>query len=181
MTICILTASLLILYMSIWAVIAICKKRSDIADIAWGGGFLLIAWSAFFLSNRSWQALIVNLCISIWGIRLSWHIAQRHRKREEDFRYQIMKKTWKNHQKLQVFFKVFCLQGVILYVLALPIIWIQVHGHILQTLSLISCLFLWLCGFVLETLADYQLMKFKNNLDHKGKLYQKGLWSYSRI
>lgn len=175
-----LTGSFLILYMSIWALIAISKSRLDIADVAWGGGFILVAWSAFFVSSFSWQALVVNICISIWGVRLSWHIFQRHRQRDEDFRYQIMKKGWKKHLKIQVFFKVFYFQGFILYVIALPIIWIQIEGHNIEILRLIGSLFIWLSGFLLETVADYQLMKFKDNVSHKGQLYQKGLWSYSR-
>jgi steroid 5-alpha reductase family enzyme/predicted DCC family thiol-disulfide oxidoreductase YuxK len=166
--------------MGTWACISIYNKRLDVADTAWGGGFLLISWSAFFLSEASLQAFLVNACVSIWAIRLGVHIYQRNRHLEEDFRYQQMKAGWQNHQKLQIFCKVFLLQGLILYVVALPVLWINSASYKISFITIVGSLFLWIVGFVLETVADYQLVKFKKSTDHKGKILQTGLWSYSR-
>lgn len=35
-------------------------------------------------------------------------------------------------------------------------------------------------GFLWEAIADYQLLKFKNNPENKGKIITQGLWKYSR-
>jgi len=37
-----------------------------------------------------------------------------------------------------------------------------------------------LFGIVYESIADYQLMLFKNDIKNRGKLLQSGLWKFSR-
>ena len=39
---------------------------------------------------------------------------------------------------------------------------------------------LWLIGFLLETVADYQLAKFQRSTHNRGKILTRGLWRYSR-
>jgi steroid 5-alpha reductase family enzyme len=39
-------ASVLWAYMSLWFVVSLIKKRNDVADVAWGLGFVLLAWSS---------------------------------------------------------------------------------------------------------------------------------------
>jgi steroid 5-alpha reductase family enzyme len=41
-------AVLLFGYMSLWFVVSLIKKRNYVADVAWGLGFILIAWTSFF-------------------------------------------------------------------------------------------------------------------------------------
>lgn len=36
-------AIILFVYMSLWFVVSLIKKRNDVADVAWGLGFILIA------------------------------------------------------------------------------------------------------------------------------------------
>ncbi len=157
----------LLLYVAIWAPIAIYKKRADLADIAWGGGFLVLAWLSYFLSSQSIHGLLLNLLITIWALRLTFHIAMRNRHRKEDFRYAKMR---------SIFVEVFLLQGAILYIVALPILWFQTHPHPLSLFVLI----VWGLGFGFETIADYQLAQFRKNRANQGKLMMKGLWRYSR-
>lgn len=45
-------AVVLFLYMNFWFVVSRIKKRNDVADIAWGLGFVLLAWTSFILSNE---------------------------------------------------------------------------------------------------------------------------------
>jgi steroid 5-alpha reductase family enzyme/predicted DCC family thiol-disulfide oxidoreductase YuxK len=151
--------------------IAVIKKKKDIADIFWGIGFFIVSWTAFFLSEFSYNGLIVNILISIWSIRLSVHIYLRNKGRKEDFRY----KKWKT--KKEIFFEVFLLQGVILFIVSLPIIWIQTQpAKVVHTIPI----FIWFIGFLLEAVSDYQLLVFKKNPENKEKLMMTGLWSYVR-
>ncbi|MFX9696065.1 DUF1295 domain-containing protein, partial [Acinetobacter baumannii] len=64
-------AILVLVYVSIWFVISLIKKRNDIADIAWGLGFVLIAGYCFIRYASAPVALLVYVLISIWGIRLA--------------------------------------------------------------------------------------------------------------
>ena len=147
------------------------KKRKDLADTFWGIGFIVVAWTGFIFSGFSYIGLVVNSLVTLWAIRLTIHIFLRNRKRDEDFRYE----KWKGNR--QVFFKVFILQGIILFIVALPIIWIQLHP--ISEIPLLPIL-IWSIGFLLEAVSDYQLLVFKNDKGNNGKLLISGLWGYVR-
>ena len=169
-----LTGAALFIYLCIWSLIAIVKSRADYADIAWGFGFILVAWVSFFLSGPSLYGALVNLLVTIWGMRLSLHILQRNRHRKEDFRY----KKWKT--KSQIFFSVFLLQGVLLWIIALPFLWIQIHHKQASWNALMLASTFWISGFLLETMSDRELASFLKNPLNKGKLLTTGLWGYAR-
>ncbi len=152
-------------------IFSLIKKRKDIADTLWGIGFLIVTWTSFLLNQFSLNSLIVSLLVSFWAIRLSLHIYKRNKHRTEDFRYE----QWKT--PLQVFFQVFLLQGIILFIVALPIIWIQTHP--VDGFSFIPVV-IWTVGFFLETVSDYQLAQFKKNESNQNQLLMTGLWGYVR-
>jgi len=74
----IISAFLIWLYMTVWYFIAFLKKRNDIADIAWGLGFILVTILSLVLEPNS-KLLISLLLVSIWGIRLAVHIYKRNK------------------------------------------------------------------------------------------------------
>lgn len=174
------TACVIFIYMSAVFLIALRKKRADLADVAWGGGFFVLCWTSFGLSDFSPAILLVNSCISIWAIRLTWHIYQRNRNRDEDFRYKVLQSGWKKNHTLQLFLNVFLVQGVVLYCVALPILWIHLYGSQISSIHLYGSLFVWFIGFLLEAVSDKQLAQFKSDAKHRGHLFQGGLWAYSR-
>jgi|JI9StandDraft_1071089.scaffolds.fasta_scaffold03133_8 steroid 5-alpha reductase family enzyme/predicted DCC family thiol-disulfide oxidoreductase YuxK len=171
-------ALLLLAYAVIGLCIALKKNRMDVADIGWGGGFLIVTWSAFIISGFSWPALLVNLCVSLWALRLTLHIYQRNRHLAEDFRYETFKK--RGDTKLWSFLKNFLVQSVILYVVALPLLWVHAYAKEISWQVLGGSLSLWAIGFFIEALSDYQLARFRKNPKNHGALLQTGLWSYSR-
>ena len=166
--------------MSFWGLVAIRKKRADLADIAWGLGFFLVAWISFFLSPFSPNTLIINLLITIWSFRLSIHIYLRNQIREEDFRYRKLKEKWGENVSVNMFFQVFLLQGVILYIVSLPLIWLNTHSEWLTFSGIWFAFPFWLSGFLIEAIGDYQLLCFQKNPSNRGKLLTTGLWSYVR-
>jgi steroid 5-alpha reductase family enzyme/predicted DCC family thiol-disulfide oxidoreductase YuxK len=175
-----IAALCLIAHVSAWALVAIYKKMAGLADIAWGLGFFLVAWVSFLLSPFSWNALFVNLMVTFWALRLSAHIFWRNRNRKEDFRYEAMKKAWGPHIKLRLFAQVFLLQGIILYIVALPILWINTHPELVTLDALILAIPFWLTGFLIETVSDLQLYHFQQNPANQGKLLTTGLWGFVR-
>lgn len=166
-------------YMVSWFIIAIVKKRNDVADIAWGLGFILIAWLSFFSSGFSVKSLVVNILVSIWGLRLAWHIHSRNKNKPEDSRYQEWRKAWK-HFYLRSFLQVFMLQGFFLYVISLPIMFINHASSSGFGIWEILGLLIWGVGFFFESTADRQLKNHISNPKNKGQLMQSGLWRYSR-
>ena len=168
-------------YMNVWFVLSLILKRNDVADIAWGIGFVLLAWLSYFMSDcHSTRALVVCIIVSIWGVRLALHIQSRNRKKNEDYRYAAWRKEWGKWFLLRSYTQVYLLQGLLLFIISIPILWINKYSNMALTpLDLIGFL-VWLIGFVLEVIADYQLAQFKNNPKNKGQLMRSGLWRFSR-
>lgn len=181
MTLYLLIGILLFLYMNVWFLASVSLKRNDIADIAWGVGFVFLAWSACIYTDK-WDArsLIVCVCVTIWGLRLAWHIGKRSWGKPEDFRYLAWRKAWGKWVFVRAYFQVFMLQGFFLYVIIFPVLyvlnapsaplgWIEGVGVVI-----------WWVGFLFEAVADAQLADFVRNPINKGQLIQSGLWKYSR-
>lgn len=149
-------------------------KRKDIADIFWGLGFIVVSWTAYAMGRQATLGLIVSILVSLWGLRLSCHIFLRNKSKKEDYRYQSFVSL------KDIIFKVFLLQGFILYIVALPILWIQHSGVEFSLQRHLFLIFVWCFGFVVESLADYQLSRFLHNKERKEKFCKTGLWAISR-
>ncbi len=175
-----LSAFLLLLHVFIWTTVSLSKKRADVADIAWGLGFFVVAWSSFLLSAFSYPSLLITLMVTLWSLRLSIHIARRNWNRKEDFRYEELKQNWTNHFRLRLLLQVFLLQGVILYIIALPILWINTHPQEISWNTLQVAFPIWLAAFLIEAIADVQLLQFQKKRESKGKLLTTGLWGFVR-
>ena len=162
---------LVFLYMCLWFVLALIKRDNSIADIAWGLGFVAIAWFNF---ESAW--LLPILC-SLWGIRLAIYLFIRNQHTGEDWRYQNWRKAWGKHFYWRTFLQVFMLQGLFMWLIALPLIVVNTPEFgIFQVLGTL----LWLVGFLWESIADWQLYRFKRNPLNKGKVLKEGLWKYAR-
>ncbi len=175
-------ASLLFVYMTAWFAVGVVTRRNDVADIAWGLGFVLLAWVSYMISPlKTPSGLVINILISIWGVRLAWHIFQRNRKKGEDERYAVWRREWGKWFYMRSFGQVFMLQGVLLYLIAFPFLF----HHLIaarQTFSLVDGLgfVIWVFGFCFESLADAQLKTFISDPQNKGHVMKSGLWRYSR-
>lgn len=174
-------ALVLFVYMSLWFMVSLLKKRNDVADVAWGLGFVLMAWTSFLLAeNFDWRILLVCSLVSIWGLRLAWHIHKRNKHKTEDYRYLAWRKEWGKYFYLRSYLQVYLLQGFLLFLIVLPVLIINKNSSAnLGWLDLVG-LAIWLLGFYFEAVGDAQLAKFIQNPANKGKLMQNGLWAYTR-
>jgi steroid 5-alpha reductase family enzyme len=172
---------ILLIYMSVWFVISLIKKRNDVADIAWGLGFVLLSWSSFGLAGvNGRRGLLACLLVSVWGIRLAWHIYSRNKGKMEDYRYLQWRKEWGKWFYVRSYFQVYLLQGVLLFLIVFPVL--VMSKSVGSTLTLLDGIgvAVWLFGFYFEAVGDAQLARFINNPENKGKLMQTGLWAYTR-
>lgn len=168
-------------YMSLWFLFSLFKKRNDVADVAWGLGFVLLAWVSFYLSGASGaRELIVSLLVSVWGLRLAWHIYKRNKGKLEDYRYQKWRIDWGRWFYLRSYFQVYLLQGALLFLIVLPVLVINKNfGSLLGVFDFVGVA-VWLIGFYFEAVGDAELARFIKNPENKGKLLQSGLWAYTR-
>jgi steroid 5-alpha reductase family enzyme len=167
--------------MTVWFIIAQIKKDNSIVDIAWGLGFILVAFLSLKLNqNYGIQQRLVAILVLIWGIRLSVHIFFRNLGRGEDFRYKNWRDQWGNKAILYSFLKVFMLQGLVLTIVAYPIMLINSYPINRFNALVIIGFIIWLTGFLVESIGDYQLYRFKKNPENKGKIMKSGLWRYTR-
>jgi steroid 5-alpha reductase family enzyme len=174
-------ALVLFAYMSMWFLVSLIKKRNDVADVAWGLGFVLMTWVSFFLSADSGtRGILVGTLVSIWGIRLAWHIHRRNKGKGEDYRYLAWRNEWVKWFYIRSYFQVYLLQGFFLFLIVSPVLVVNKNaGNPLGILDFVAVA-VWLFGFYFESVGDAQLARFIKDPANKGKLMQSGLWAYSR-
>lgn len=173
--------SIVVLHILVWFFISVIYKRNDVADLAWGIGFILVSvFSLVLAQNTSARAIIVVLLVSIWGIRLSSHILQRLKNKPEDARYAAWRKQWGKWFIPRSLFQVFVLQTVLMLIIAYPVWFITLNKPVLLSARDIAGIFIWCIGFYFEVVGDAQLKKFVSDPKNKGKIMQTGLWQYTR-
>jgi steroid 5-alpha reductase family enzyme len=173
---------ILILMVLLW-VASLRLKNSSIVDIFWGAGFVISAWAAFALTpegfaGRKW---LLAALTTIWGLRLTLHILTRNWGKEEDFRYQVWRKEAGASWWWRSFFKVFLLQGLLMWIIATPLLRAQISATPAQMTWLdYLAIPVWVIGFCFEAAGDWQLAQFKANPANKGKVLNTGVWHYTR-
>lgn len=174
-------AAFIFLYMTGVFCLALIKKDNSIVDIAWGLGFIGVAiLTSFLKEGYTTRQLCVSVLVFIWGVRLALYIAIRKRGKGEDYRYARWRREWRDWFVLRSYFQIFVLQGVMLFVIALPITFVNLSRR--EDLAAIDFfgIGVWCVGFIFEALGDYQLKEFKKNPENKGKIMTSGLWKWTR-
>ena len=173
---------ILCLMIALW-LLSLFLKNSSIVDIFWGIGFVITFWAGTLLvpDELSPRVTLLGIIVAIWGLRLSLHIFQRNYGQPEDFRYAKWRHEEGSAWWWRSFFKVFLLQGVLLWIISIPLLATQTSASdsALSWLDLTGA-FLWLTGFAFEAGGDYQLARFRTNPANKGKLLTTGFWSITR-
>jgi len=172
-------AIVLFVYMNLWFIVSLVKKRNDVADIAWGLGFVVIAWSSFIFGSQDLKAIVVNILVTVWGLRLAIHIYKRNSKKGEDSRYVEWRNQWKNFY-LRSYLQVFMLQGLFLFMIVQPVILVNLSDKLSFGATEILGILVWFIGLYFEVVADQQLKVFISDPLNKGKVMDKGLWKLSR-
>jgi steroid 5-alpha reductase family enzyme len=172
---------LITLYECLWFLAALKLRRNDIADIAWGAGFIVLALAGPFAAAAvSARGLLVLTLVALWGLRLSLHIGWRNLGKAEDPRYGKWREAWGVHSQVRAFFQVFLLQGYLSIIILMPATFVLAHAtNQLTTLDALGFAF-WLTGFGFEAVGDLQLARFKKDAGNRGRIMASGLWKYTR-
>lgn len=171
---------IIFVYATIWFAIAVYKKRNDVADIAWGMGYIITCGYLFITYPASSVLILLYTLVIVWGLRLSMHIYARNKNKSEDFRYKNWREEWGNFFYLRSYLQVFLLQGIFLLIIISPVIHAAVAESLQWNVFTWLGLCCWIIGFYFQTVADWQLSVFKSTQKNKGLIIQTGLWKYSR-
>jgi steroid 5-alpha reductase family enzyme len=158
-------------------------RDASIVDIFWGTGFVISAWVYYFLTQDGFETrkLILLTLVTIWGLRLSLHIARRNIGKGEDYRYQKWREENGEKWWYLSFIRVFLLQGFLMWIIGLPLLAAQYYGgpsHLIW-LDWVAII-IWGIGFFFEAVGDWQLSRFRSDPANEGKLLTSGVWRYTR-
>jgi len=171
---------LVIVYMTAWFLVALSWRRNDVADVAWGLGFLLVAFTTLSMHEPSGRPVLVTALVAAWGIRLCLYVYFRNRSKPEDFRYRKWREEWGSSFYVRSYLQVFLLQSILLVLIATPVIYVGSGPNPPLGYSDIAGVLVWIVGFFFEVVGDYQLRRFISNPDNKGRIMTSGLWRFTR-
>ncbi len=160
--------------------VSVALRDVSIVDLVWGPMFLVVALVHWQLAvDPGTRAGLMLTLVALWSLRLAGYLLWRNWGQGEDRRYQRMRARndpgfwWKS------VYIVFGLQGLLAWVVAVPI---AAAMHTETGLGFLAGLgvALWAFGLFFETVGDLQLAAFKRDPDNQGKVMDQGLWRYTR-
>jgi steroid 5-alpha reductase family enzyme len=174
------SAAVVAALMAVTWVVSVIVGDASIVDLVWGLGFALVGWTALAVAGTGPRGWLVVALTTIWGLRLSGYLARRNLGHGEDRRYQRMRERSPRAFWWQSLFRVFLLQGALMWVVSLPV----QASPVAQPASLGPLDWLgaaiWAVGLTFEAVGDFQLSRFKADPAHAGEVLDRGLWRYTR-
>lgn len=170
-------------YMTCLYVVALLRQNNGIADIGYGVAFMVVILATYVQVEPPFTlvtSLLVGLPV-VWGARLAVRIFRKNYGKPEDFRYKAWRDAWGNTFWWRSFLQVYMLQGLVVFVVALPVTLSLAYPLISPIFSLVYVgAALWCVGFFFEAVGDYQLDRFIQDPTNRGQIMMRGLWHYSR-
>src|SRR6202012_814342 len=171
----------IVLMVVVWG---ICVRIHNwgLVDVAWSVGFapIVIFFATF---NHGWteRRWLIAGMVALWSLRLGAHVYFRvmgHHP-QEDVRSAQLRRDWGKNVNAKMFW-FFQLQAGLLPLLSVPFLMAclnsQAEFHVIEWIGL----GLWLVALIGETVADWQLKRFRADPKNRGEVCQVGLWHYSR-
>ncbi|MCY4493229.1 MAG: DUF1295 domain-containing protein [Acidimicrobiaceae bacterium] len=171
---------------TVWA-ISVAIRDASIVDIAWGPGFVAVAWTTFILSYSDFsdggdtrRAVLLCAMATVWGLRLGVHLGIRNIGKGEDYRYQAMRRRHGDRFWIISLATVYGLQGAVMWIVSLPL-----QIGISETETGATALWIvgaavFVIGFGFESIGDWQLARFKADPANASAVMDRGLWRYTR-
>jgi len=146
-------------------------------DLTGSFTYLTVVVTAYILGNGSenMRAALITFLVIVWALRLGSFLFLRIRKDGKDTRFDEIKPVW--HR----FLGAWTLQGLWVFVtLAAALAVITSKQTVPLGIYAWIGLAVWVFGFAIEVVADYQKRLFKYDPKNKGRFISTGLWAWSR-
>ena len=157
-------------------------RRADVSivDSLWSMFFILFALLYAWRAGGSGTVVWVTIgLVMLWGLRLSAYITWRNHGKGEDRRYQAIRARNQPHFEYKSLYLVFLLQAALALIVAMPLTPLLNGAHAANVLTYAGFA-LALCGTLFESVADWQMARFKAGRGAEGEVMDRGLWRYSR-
>ena len=152
------------------------KRTEKFYDLTGSITYISVVILSTILSRKmDAHTLIILVFVMIWAARLGTFLFKRVMAAGEDRRFREIKKSFARFLSawtLQALWVTFTLAAALAAITSL-------RSIPLDAFAAIGSL-LWIAGFSIEVIADYQKSKFKADLANKGKFIRSGIWAWSR-
>jgi steroid 5-alpha reductase family enzyme len=156
------------------------QGRVSVVDTAWGLGFVVVAVVAAVVGDGAgWRRILVLVMVALWGLRLAWHMHRRNSGKGEDPCYAAMLEAEPGNPTWVAVRKVYAVQGASLWFVSLPVQVSATSGSGTPAVAVAGAA-LWAVGLAFEAVGDRQLSAFKADPATRGKVMDRGLWSWTR-
>lgn len=169
------TSILIVLLINFLLFLIAYNKQSDkLTDFAYALSFITVTVTVLSsASTKSTLLIVLGIMVLAWALRLGGFLVYRIHKSGKDSRFDEIRKSYFK------FLKFWLGQGIVAWILLLPVLFVAEHDVSLTTLSFFG-IAVWLMGLIVESVADQQKYHFKQNPANKNKWIDQGLWHYSR-
>jgi steroid 5-alpha reductase family enzyme len=157
-----LTSAIVILAIVVitW-LISLALRDASVIDPVWPLGFVAVAITAFVAGDGDeGRRLLILVLVGLWGLRLSGYLMWRNAGKGEDFRYAAMREKRGPSFWIISLVTIFVLQGVLMWVVSLPVQLAAVPDRGLGWLAAAGGA-AWAIGFAFESIGDWQLARFR--------------------
>ena len=155
------------------------KNNVTHVDIMWSLFFVLNTLYFFTAFTPSLRTALILFLVLLWGLRLSVYLAIRNWGKPEDARYLKIRQNNEPNFRFKSIYIIFGFQSILAWIVGSILFIATKNDHPLTWLDYLGIL-VTLFGIIYESIADYQLIQFKNDIKNRGKLLQSGLWKLSR-
>ena len=165
---------------SVTWLLSIIKRDVSIVDSIWS--LMILTAAAVFLWHSpaiGFREGLIFILVLIWALRLAIYLTWRNWGQPEDHRYQQIRAKYSPHFAIKSLLIIFAFQAVLAWLISLPLLMSLTDSTPLSLVDALAIV-LWLVGMSFETIADFQLQRFKANPANQGKVLDTGLWRYSR-
>lgn len=170
-----------IFYFTIFLSLSIRFKKRWYLNLAWSTSFLVIYLLSLLINKSAgFKQSFIFLMILLWSLRLSLYLIIRNIN-HTDLNYKNLNEVFKSRLLINIFIKLILPLAVASILINSAAIIASTYNQFtrLEILDIVAAI-IWTLGFLLESIADLELFRFKSNLLNKDKILRVGLWNYSR-
>jgi steroid 5-alpha reductase family enzyme len=169
----------LALALATWGV-SVVKRDVSIVDSVWS--LLILAAATVYaatLGVTDARAMTVLGLVTLWALRLALYITARNWGEPEDRRYQAIRARNEPNFSIKSLYLVFVLQAVLAWIVSLSLFGALQTPQPWGVFDSVGAA-LVAFGLVYETVADWQMSRFKHDPANHAHVMDRGLWRHTR-